>query len=300
MIVNTQFLEKGLKATFDVAYAEIQSDPYAALFDAVATTLPSNSASEKYGFLGDLPIVQEWLGDKIAGVMKDYGYTISNKSWYTAIDIDRDEIKDDQLGRIYPRVVNMAETVRAWKGELVAQMIRDSLVNLAYDGVAFFANSGAVRLNDNLVAGSGVDTIAHIQTDIQTNRAAMMKFVGDNGKLMNLMADTIVCSPEYEGIFLQATGAAPQFDGSGLPVFNPYSRWIKNVLVCPNLTDTNDWFLLCCNKSLKPFVYQSREDATLVLDDTQEKRNRKIIYSAEMRGNAGYGFPQMAIRVVNT
>jgi len=42
-----------------------------------------------------------------------------------------------------------------------------------------------------------------------------------------------------------------------------------------------------------------RDSPELVLDDTMVKRNRKLVYSGEMRGNAGYGFFQMGVKVVN-
>jgi phage major head subunit gpT-like protein len=86
--------------------------------------------------------------------------------------------------------------------------------------------------------------------------------------------------------------------GSGAQI-NPVSRWIKNVIVSPKLTDANDWYLFAAGMPVKPFIFQSRKDVSSVLDDTQVKRNRKLDYSAELRGNAGYGFYHMAIKVVN-
>jgi len=293
MVVDTVFLEKGLKAAFDVAYEAFIGDSYAKLADALSTEVPSTSASEKYGWLGDVPAVQEWLGDKVAGVLNDYNFTITNKDWYNAIDIDRDELDDDQLGRILPRVQMLAAKMKSFRGRLIFNLITNSLVDLAYDGAAYFANRAAP--NDNLLAGTGV-TVAALTLDIATARAAMFEFVTDQGEPMGMEMDTIVCPSALESNMLQAIRSVVIIASM---TYNPAAAWIKNVIVAPGLADTNDWYGFASGFPLKPFIYQNRKATELVLDDTQVKKNRKLIYSAEARGNAGYGFFQMGVRTVN-
>ena len=112
---------------------------------------------------------------------------------------------------------------------------------------------------------------------------------------MGLEMDTIICPAYLEGLILEAVGSAP-----GAQTYNPLSKWIKEVIPLPSLTDANDWYGFCASKAIKPFVYQNRKDPVPVLDDTEAKRNRKLYYGVEMRGNAGYGLPQLAVKVVNT
>lgn len=298
MIVDTVFLEKGLKAAFDEAMAKmVAGDPFALLGEALATPMPSTSASEKYGFLGDYPGVKEWLGDKTAGSLKDYNFTIPNKDWYDAIEIDRNEIEDDQLGRILPRLQGLVLSLKRWKGELIADLIINGTTYLAYDASAFFANRTAP--NDNLLAGTGV-TLATIKADLYSTRAAMMKFQSDTGKVIALPMDTVVVPPELEGVMLEAVMSPTNAGGAGYGVYNPASTWIKRVLVLPNASDANDWYGFCTSFPLKPFILQNRKEPENVLDDTQVKRNRKLVYSAEMRGNAGLGLFHMGVKVVNT
>ncbi len=298
MIVDTVFLEKGLKAAFDEAMAAmVAGDPYVALAEALATPVPSTSASEKYGFLGDFPGVKEWIGPKTAGALKDYDFTIRNKDWYDAIEIDRNEIDDDQLGRIRPRIQGLALSLKRWKGEMVANLILNGVTGLAYDGSAFFADRTAP--NDNLLAGTGV-TLAQVKADIYTARAAMFKFVSDTGHVMGLTLDTIVVPAELEGIMLEATMSPSNAGGAGMGVFNPATTWVRRVIVNPKLTDANDWYGFCTTFPLKPFILQNRKDPENVLDDSEVKKTRKLVYSAEMRGNAGYGLFHMGVKVVNT
>ena len=297
-LVNTVALEKGLKAEFSRAYAAmIGGDVYARLFAAVATTVPSNAASEKYGWFGDVPGVKEWIGDKTSGQLEDYDYTITNKDFYSAIGIDRNEIEDDQIGIVMPRIQMLAQRVRSHQGKLIANLLINGTTGLAYDAAAFFANRTAP--NDNLLAGTGV-TNALLKADIYSARAAMMKFVSDTAEIMGLEMDTIVCPPELEGPIMEVVTSTNDPSLTGNANANPIKNWIKNVIVLPNASDANDWYGLATGFPIKPFVYQDRKAVQTVLDDTAVKRNRNMQFSAEMRGNAGYAFFQMAVKVVNT
>jgi phage major head subunit gpT-like protein len=296
MVYNTSILEKGLKAQFEQAYQQLMTKPHLAQVTELYTEVPSDSEGETYAWLGDLPTVKEWIGDKTIGSLKDYDYAIKNKDFYTGFAIDRNEIEDEKIRAIGPRVTAMAESVARWPWRMITDLIKNGTTGRAYDGSAFFADRASP--NDNLLGGTGI-TLAQVKTDIQTARAAMMRFTSDNGEALGIMMDTIVCPPELEATMLEAVRSASLVTNGSGTLFNPVSSWIKNVIVLPELSDNNDWYGLSTGYSLKPFIFQSRKGVQNVLDDTEVKRNRKLSYSAEMRGNAGYGFFQMAVKVVN-
>jgi len=300
MVINTVALEKGLKAEFNRAYGAMAGgDVYSRLFAALATVVPSSSNQEKYGFLGDVPVVKEWLGDKTYGNLADYDYTLVNKDYYTGIGIDRNEIADDQMGIIQPRIAMMAQRIRSYQGKLIANLIINGTTGTAYDSSAFFADRTAP--NDNLLAGTGA-TVATFKADVYSARAAMMKFQSDTGEVLGLEMDTIVVPPELEGVAFEAVYSSSGVTASSTASMteNPINRWIKNVIVLPNATDANDWYGFATGFPIKPFIYQDREGVQTVLDDTQVKRNRTLEFSAEMRGNAGYGLFHMGVKVVNS
>jgi phage major head subunit gpT-like protein len=297
MVVDTVALEKGLRVEYNKAQEAMLKEAGAAkAVAALATIVPSGAASEKYGWLGDVPLVKEWLGPKTAGGLKDYDYSIKNKDFYTAIEIDRNEIEDDQIKIIVPRIGMLVLAVANYKFELIEDLIINGVTGLSYDGSAFFADRAAP--NDNLLAGTGT-TVAQIKADIYSARAAMMQFQSDVGRVLGFAMDTIVVPPALEGAMLEAVMSTTAPDASASGVFNPIKGWIKQVIVMPRLSDADDWYGFCTNFPLRPFVFQNRKDPTPVLDDSEVKKTRKYIYSAEMRGNAGYGFFQMGVKVVN-
>jgi phage major head subunit gpT-like protein len=299
MLINSTILEKGLRANFHQSYGELIQQPHLAAVQELYTLINSNAESESYAWLGDVPIVREWIGEKNIGALKDYGYSIKNKDFYSGFSIDRNELDDEQMPAILPRVRSLSEAVARFPWQLVVNLIINGTSGLAYDGEAFFGTSRGAP-NVNTFAGTGT-SVAQIRADIANARARMMRFTSDTGRPMGTMMDTIVCPPEIESVVLEAVrgNTVIAVDGTGQS-FNPANGWIRNVITFPELTDNNDWYGFATGGSLKPFILQMRKNAEPILDDTQVKRNRKLDYSAEMRGNAGYGFWQMAIKVTNT
>jgi phage major head subunit gpT-like protein len=294
MICDTVFLEKLLKANFEDGIQELLKlqPEMSALFMEIA----SEAASEKYGWLGDFPQLREWVGDKQSSFIHDYDYSIKNQDWECSIDVDRNEIEDDQIGKLGIRCNSIVQSFAGWKQELVIELIENSLTALAYDGSAFFANRAAP--NDNLLAGSGADTILHIIADIIAARVAMRAFATDRGRTLGLEMDTIVAPVELEGIMDQATSQT-YTDASNNLQQNPVAKWIKRVIYLPGLSDKTDWMGFSTGFYLKPFVFQNRKAPETVIDDTQVKRNKKLIFSAEARGSAGYTLPILGVRTVN-
>ena len=291
MTYNTSILKKGINAAFDKQYMAMQERPYLKAIESIFMRSGSTSESETYAWLGDVPGVTEWIGSKNLKGLNDYEYSIKNKNWYSGFSIDENEIEDEKISAIMPRVGMLAQGLSKFPAELIIDLITAGTTGLAYDGAAFFSNRTAP--NDNLLAGTGV-TSALLKTDITAARTAMMKFTSDQGKVMGLMMDTILCPPELEALFLELTTSV-----SGESTVRPEASWIKNVIVCPELSDTNDWYGLASDAPLKPFIYQTRKGIKQVLDDTQRDDTRKLKYSAEARSNAGYGFFQMAVKTVN-
>lgn len=295
MVFNTQILKRGIDARFQEQQTAMLARPHLANMARLYTEVPSNGAYNDYSWLGDVPGVRKWIGDKALSGLKDFNYQIQNEDWYDGFSIDRNELEDEQISAINPRIDMLAMSVANWPHELVIELIEDGTTGLAYDGAAFFSNRST---NDNLLSGTGT-TLAQIKADIQTARATMMRFTSDTGRIMGLMMDTILCPPELQSTFLEAVNAPTIQDASQNLTFNAVSQYGLSVIPMPELADTADWYGFATSAPLRPFFFQRRSDIRTVLDDTQVARNRKLEYSAELRGNAGYGFYQMAVKVVN-
>lgn len=294
MIVDTVALTKALKVEFNRAYIQAPGPKY----DPLITRVPSTSNMETYGWMGDVPQIREWIGEKVFKHIKDYQYTIYNKNYEASISVDENEIEDDQAGIIMPRVQMLAQRAKLWPNVLISNLLMAN--GLAFDGAAFFSDRA---INDNNLAGTGI-TEAQILADLAQARKAMMRFIDDYGEPLELEGDTIVCPPELEITFKKIIQSSTFITATAQGVANVWAGVIKQVVVDARLIDLSDWYLMCSQYPLKPFILQNRKNVQFVGVDKPDSetrfRTRRLMYSSEARYGSGYGYYQMAVRMVNT
>jgi phage major head subunit gpT-like protein len=84
---------RDITRTFDRSVQ--QTTPF---YPEVCTIVPSTGLDEKYAWLGDIPSVREWLGDRVFNEMRASTYVLANKLWEDSI-----KIKKTGSGRRSPR-----------------------------------------------------------------------------------------------------------------------------------------------------------------------------------------------------
>jgi phage major head subunit gpT-like protein len=121
----------------------------------------------------------------------------------------------------------------------------------------------------------------------------MMSLTNSKGRPLGLVPDLLVVPPALEAAardilvadFINGTKNTMQ--GTATP------------LVAPLLAGNDSaWFLLCTKRPIKPLIYQQRKKAKFVSKTDEKDDNvffsNKYIYGVDSRGNAGFGFWQMA------
>ena len=77
MIVNQANL-RGLNVSYSTAYNKafegVESN-----YGKIATTVPSTTAETSYKWLGQVPQMREWIGEREIQKLSSYGYSIVNK-----------------------------------------------------------------------------------------------------------------------------------------------------------------------------------------------------------------------------
>lgn len=297
MIIDSIALTKGLNVAFNKAYKVAPDDIYKPLYEA----LKSTGDSEKYGWFGSSPALREWVGERHVGSIEDYDYEIKNRDFESTVAVDRNEIEDDKLGIIKKRVQQMAQKAKRFPASLIQLLVEDSLAGLAYDGAAFCSNRAAP--NDNLLAGTGV-TKAQCLTDLAAARLAMLAFTDDQGEVMNIKGDFIICHPNLETIFMEIMNSTTSpTAGSEIGQYNPWQKILKGVVSDAKLTDLTDWYLAASSEDMKPFILQTRKPPQFVALDKPTDENvfmrKKLLYGVDLRCNAGYGFYRYAVQTVN-
>lgn len=136
---NLKLLFAAFNAAFKAGLGQAASQ-----FQQIATVVPSTTGSEEYAWLGQLPGLREWLGDRVVHAIGNHGYTIKNKPFELTVGVPRTVIEDDQYGVYTPLMTEMGRAAEAHPDELVFRLLKDGRTALCYDGQPFFSTSHKV------------------------------------------------------------------------------------------------------------------------------------------------------------
>lgn len=110
----------------------------ASQWDRVATRVPSSTSEEKYGWLGKVPGLRKWIGDRVIHNIAVHDYTIKNDDFEDTIVVNRNNIDDDTYGVFAPLFAALGEAVSAHPNQLVFDLLKAGFDTLCYDGQNFF------------------------------------------------------------------------------------------------------------------------------------------------------------------
>lgn len=292
---------------FNKAYAENARElERSTLWSRLAMTgsrVPSSKGVEDYRWLGALPMFSKWVGERKIDKLKDYHYFISNELFQASVEINSDDLADDTFGLYRNQVAGLPLQAENQWGMLIDELLKNGTSEKAFDGVAFFASASGDRKFTNLITGSisaASPTLDQVKADVAKVRAAMATFKDANGKALGIVPDTFVVHPNVELLFRQLfRSSADVSSNKNSGVYNPFEG-MGEVIVDPGLSDVNDFYALSTKGwSVGPILRQEREAVRTELFDDHFTHHR-FVFGAEFRGNAGYGFPQLAAKVTSS
>lgn len=140
---NLDALRAGFKTNFQNGLGEASSQ-----FGRIATTVTSTQKEQKYGWLGKIPNVREWIGPRAVQSLQQHDYAIKEKAWELTIGVDRDDIETDNLGIYAPMFTEMGRSTGAKKDLLAFSLLKDGFATECYDGQYYFDSDHPV-LDEN-------------------------------------------------------------------------------------------------------------------------------------------------------
>ncbi len=130
---NMAGMYRGFKTVFQRGFDNAESQ-----WQQVATRVPSTTLIEDYGWIGQIPGMREWVGDRQINNLSMHEYAIKNKSFELTVGVDRDRIEDDQYGIYAPMMENMGFESRIHPDKLVFALLTAGFATACYDGQYFF------------------------------------------------------------------------------------------------------------------------------------------------------------------
>ena len=267
---------------------------------ALAMELPSTAAIEHHDWLGMVPGLSEWLDERKLDNLRAENIIIVNKDFASGIRINKNDITDDRLGIVMPKIGMLAGKAGLHYGQLLVELLVAGFTigdtyGSAYDGKAFFSathqdgEDGPIQSN----TGTGIPLA---KAPYFAARAQMWSLQDEHSDPLGIVPDMLVVGPSNEQIALEITEADIVSDGSGGGVTN-VARRSAGVIISPRLigADANKWFLASLKQEVKPLILQVREPITsaFVGEDGLPHFTRKQLYfGAQGRHNVGYGLWQ--------
>lgn len=287
MIISSQNL-RGIYIAFNTLFSKA-FDEQKPIYEQIATVTPSTTDAETYAWLGDIPGMREWIGDREIQNLSGSDYTIKNKDFELTVGVPRNAIEDDKIGLYNPSIQMLGQSAALHPDELVFALLASGFTEKCYDGEPFFSTSHKVGKKSVSNKGTAKLSLA----SYIAARAAIMSLTNSKGRPLGLVPDTLVVPPSLESTardILVAdfiNGTKNTMAGTATPLVAP--------LLAGNDTA---WFLLCTKRPIKPLIYQQRKKAKFVSKTDEKDDNvffsNKYIYGVDSRGNAGFGFWQMA------
>jgi phage major head subunit gpT-like protein len=156
---NLANLYRTFSAEFNRSMAAMQLKTN--LVALLASVFPSASESTDYGFLGGVPKMREWIGERQHSNLAAYHYVLANRDFEATVDVPRNKILDDQYGVFTPMIGMLAEAAAQHKEELLVECLEAGFTELCFDGQYFFDTdhpavtaAGAATTAANLNSGS--------------------------------------------------------------------------------------------------------------------------------------------------
>lgn len=136
MLVNAANLDS-LRVGFSTAFGQglgLATSQYT----RIATVVPASVKEQKYGWLGKMPGVREWIGPRVIQNLAQHDYSIKEKPLELTVGVDRDDIETDNLGIYTPLFQAMGQSTSSEWERMSWALLKAGFATACYDGQSYF------------------------------------------------------------------------------------------------------------------------------------------------------------------
>jgi len=132
-------------------------------WDKIASKVPSSGSSEFYGWLKDLPGIEEWLTDRQLTELGSNGYQIVNKTYEASIKIKREDLEDDKIGKYSVLAKAWGRESSLFPDKHTYGLLAAGFTTLCFDGQNYFDSDHPLETTpastySNVVGDPATDT----------------------------------------------------------------------------------------------------------------------------------------------
>lgn len=309
------------RAIIGTYYKTLEQDPGAGWVGQISNYFTSNQLTEEYPWLGQSPVMREWVGGRQAKGFRENGLTIKNKLYEATLEVDIDDLRRDKTAQTMVRVREMAARTNAHWASLLTTLIIAGEATVCYDGQFFFdtdhvegenttsqSNDISVDISTlpTTVHGSGATapSVEEFQLAVTEGIAKMAAFKDDQNEPMNegarsflVMIPTALFPTASRALYVPSDTPGPsQTTLAGVRANGFNVGFVANT----RLTWTDKFAIFRTDSEIKPLIRQEEvgvEMKAIAEGSELEFKERKHWFGVETWRNVAYGLWQHAMLV---
>jgi phage major head subunit gpT-like protein len=284
----------------------MEADAATPFWPLLCTEIDSNSIDEKYGWLGALPGVREWIGDRQFKQLRAANYTLVNKKWESSLEFEKDDVDDDRTGSFLPRIKALAQEATYHPDELLFQLQLLAESTACYDGQYFFdtdhawGDSGSQSNDVTYVAATGTSpTTAEAKGSFHAALLKMLSYKNDQGKFfirprIGKLGNLVCCVPvafyeAFNAAFEQVISIEGSVATTNVVLEKP------TIIPVQYMADADRWVLYYTGGMLKPYIFQKRKPLQFQMKGANDIEFKTLKAMTEARYNIGFGHWSTAV-----
>src|SRR3989338_340942 len=115
--------ELSSRAIIGLYYKRLEQKSGMDWIDAISNYFTSDQESETYKWLGQVPVMREWIGGRQAKGFTTNGLTIENKHFEATLEIPLVDLRRDKTGQITVRVNELADRTNSHWAQLLSKLL---------------------------------------------------------------------------------------------------------------------------------------------------------------------------------
>jgi phage major head subunit gpT-like protein len=279
---------------FDMALANTP-----AIYTEITTVIPDAGPVNQFNWLGDMPVMTDWVGPRTINRLRAEKHTLTTSWFANGIELDIDDVAEDKLGLVRPRIEMLAEMGPRKIDAVSVDFYNNGFtgaLGLCYDGQFLFDSDHTADGAGVGVAQSNVQSGAFSSTTFNQGITKMMGFKGTNGEPLNIVPDTLLAGPSQQLAVRQLLQA--QYNAAGATNIDyQYTRGIINARITGafNL----NWFLLALKYRVRAVLVGIEVPPSFAelmgWDQLHVFMHRTMLAGAHMKVGWAYGLWQTAV-----
>lgn len=300
--MGMKLLDRSLLEAAYVTYStifDLALSNTSAIYPEIATVMTGVGPVTKFAWLGNVPAMEKWIGPRTIHRLRAEKHQLETEWYANGIELDYDDVNEDKLGIVRPRIQQLAAMGPKKIDALVVDMYAhafDGTLGLAYDGQYLIDT-------DHTASGSGGTSQSNLVTgaldDAKLNEGIekMMMLTDANGEPLDLYPDTLLVGPANQLTARELLETETVNGGDT----NVNKGVIKRVIVNARLRGAaaDYWFLLSTDQGIRPVIvgieYAPMFAELAGWDQLHMFMHRNMLAGAHMKMGTAYGMWQTIV-----